>query len=350
MRLKTFHATTLKDAMQMIRDVMGDDAVIVSTGEDRRNGGVKVTAAVEPAFELHSEDYDDGASWLQYDDEQDGDAVVEELTDILLKHAVPEDVMDHMISCATVMGFDDVGVALCETLEQFFTYDPLPDMVYSAPIMMVGPPGAGKTLAVAKLAARHVMNDLNVHVVSTDTMRAGGFEQLESFTRLLNVPLHRCESHQDMRRIMSDLRHDGAQIIIDTPGINPFDKDEVKFIAKLIAVAQGRTAFALPAGLDADEAGEMARVFATIGATDLLPTRVDMARRLGSVLSAAHQGGLNFSDVSDTPKVAQGLSPVTPTSLATLLHPRLYKSKGQQTPQPRKTTHNAHRYRAGTTQ
>ncbi len=327
MRLKTFYANTMTDAMQMIRDSMGDEAIIVATGDAPARGGVRVTAAIDPAFEIGNDVIAEEDSWLQYDEEQDGDAVAEELTEIMLRHCVPEDIMDHMISCATVMGYDDVGTALVETLEQLFSFTPLPTRKHNKPILMVGPPGAGKTLAVAKLAARSVMNGMHVGVISTDTIRAGGVEQLQSFTNLLKVNLQKAKTPQDLRFITRDMSGAKDQIIIDTCGINPFDKNDVRDIAKLIGVTEARTVFVLPAGIDADEAGEMARVFATIGATEILPTRVDMARRLGNILSAAHQGGLSFSDVSNTPKVAQGLSALSPQVLAKLLTPRLYNTE-----------------------
>lgn len=326
MRLKTFHANTMTEAMQMIRDTLGDEAIIVATGEERSTGNVRVTAAIEPAFEIGDDVVAQESAWLQYDDESNLDAVAEEMTDLLLRHCVPEDVMDNMISCATVVGFDDIRIALVTTLEQLFNYRPLPVKTFERPIMMVGPPGAGKTLAAAKLAARGAMNGLNVGVVSTDTVRAGGIEQLKAFTNLLDIDLKKASSPAQLQDTIENLKQKNEQIIIDTAGLNPFDKTEVKALAKLINASNIRPVLVLPAGTDADEAGDMARVFATIGAAEILPTRVDMARRLGSLLSAAHYGGLSFSDVSTTPKVAQGLTPLSARTLAKLLMPRLYKS------------------------
>ncbi len=327
MRLKTFYANTMTEAMQMIRETLGDEAIIVATGEDRARGGVRVTAAIEPSFEIGNDGVAGVQSWLQYDDEQDSDAVAEELTEVMLRHCVPENVMDNIISCATVMGFDDLGTALSYTLEQLYSFRPLPVTAHKKPIMMIGPPGSGKTLAVAKMAARGAMNGLNINAISTDTVRAGGVEQLQAFTKLLQIDLKKAKNPQDLRNITEELMQHSDQVIIDTSGLNPFDTSDVKILAKLIGAIDARPVLVLPAGIDADEAGEMARVFATIGATEILPTRVDIARRLGSLLAAAHQGGLSFSDVSTTPKVAQGLSHMSPKSLANLLVPRLYQSE-----------------------
>ena len=112
------------------------------------------------------------------------------------------------------------------------------------------------------------------------------------------------------------------QIVIDTAGINPFDPESVKLVARLIGAADCDPVLVIPAGIDADESGEIARVFATIGAKAMIPTRVDVARRLGSLLSAAHHGGLVLAEVSSTAKVADGLSPLSAKRLTQLLMPR----------------------------
>lgn len=328
MRLKSFYAKTLKEAMQMVRDTLGEDAVIVSTREDR-GGAIHVTAAIEPSyerdygrqspnFEVGNEDHKN--SWLQYDDEDDEAAVIEEITDAMLRHGVSEDVLDHIISCATVIGFEQPGVALVAALEHLYSFKPLPKDIQNKPLMFVGPPGAGKTLAVAKLAARSVMDGLNVAVITTDSVRAGGIEQLQAFTNLLRTDLKKAENPAQLRSLIDGLK--GCdQILIDTPGINPFDKEEIKTSAQMIEASYAEPILVLPGGLDPQESGDIARSFATIGANLLMPTRIDIARRLGGLLSAASQGSLTFTDASHTSKVADGIFSITPQSLAKLLMP-----------------------------
>src|SRR5262245_43473969 len=139
MRLKSFHARTMTEAMQMVRSALGDEAVIIATREEKgAAGGVRVTAAIEPSFELGrggvvAED------WLQYDSEDEQGAVAEALTDALLKHAVTETVMDEVLSCASVMGLEDPGIALAGALEHLFEFSPLPQGQYKKALMLAGP-------------------------------------------------------------------------------------------------------------------------------------------------------------------------------------------------------------------
>ena len=47
MRLRTFTAATLDDAIAQVRDELGEEAVIVSTYKSRRGRGAQVTAALD---------------------------------------------------------------------------------------------------------------------------------------------------------------------------------------------------------------------------------------------------------------------------------------------------------------
>lgn len=323
MRLKSFTANTMKDAMQMIRETLGEDAIIVATREENGGKTVRVTAAIDqdtertmprPMAEIEARD-----EWLF--DEEDTASVTEEVTEVMLRHAVPEDVLDLIVSTVGDMGLDESRNALYAAIQTLFEFKPLPTKSYGNPLILIGPPGSGKTLAAAKIAARGAMNGLRMAVITTDTIRAGGVEQLEAFTRLMKIDLKKASNVKDLQARLIEVR--GAdQIIIDTAGINPFDPESVKPLARMIGLTPMDPVLVMPAGLDADEAGEIARVFATIGAKSILPTRIDVARRLGSLLSAAHQGGLGFAEASNTAKVADGLSPLSAKRLTQLLMPR----------------------------
>ena len=325
MRLKSFTANTMKEAMQMIRETLGEDAIIVSTQEMVGGKGVRVTAAIDKDTEATmprpTNTKEAGLSDWQYADDDDEMTVVEEVTEVMLRHAVPDEVLDNIVGAVNVMGLTETRNALFAALQNLFEFRPLPTKTYGKPILLVGPPGAGKTLCAAKIAARGALSGLKMAVITTDTVRAGGVEQLEAFTRLMKIDLKKAASPKELKEKIAE-SYGADQIVIDTAGINPFDPESVKLVARLIGAADCDPVLVIPAGIDADESGEIARVFATIGAKAMIPTRVDVARRLGSLLSAAHHGGLVLAEVSSTAKVADGLSPLSAKRLTQLLMPR----------------------------
>lgn len=325
----------MTEAMQMVREALGEDAIIIATREDGKS--VHVTAALDdtytpvtPRSRLKDEDFEPHQKqsannpsldtplneWLQYDDEDQQDSdFTETLFECLLKHGVPEDILDQILSHAGMMPVDDPRMALMGAFDNMFDFAPLPQTAYKKALMFVGPPGAGKTMTVAKHATRLVMNDLTPIVITADTMRAGGIEQLQSLTKLLGVKLHRADNAMDITKLLTSLPK-GDQVLIDTAGYNPFDPRDVKLLASLIASGDIEPILVLPAAMDADESGEMARVYAGIGVRRFVPSRVDIARRLGGLLTAAYRGNLAFADISATPKVADGLTPASSRDLA----------------------------------
>lgn len=318
MRLKSFYAKTLKDAMQTIKDTLGEDAVIVSSRDDPRGGGVHVTAAMDdsPLGAPIGERQD----WLQYDDERDTQSIAEEITDLMLFHNVPEAVIDEVISFVTVSGYDSAIETLTEAFTHLFFFDRLSAVSHKRPLVLVGPCGCGKTSVVARLAARASMAGEHVSVITADSNRAGASSQLKAFTDLLDVKLQQADGPKKLSALITKARAGGAQqIIIDTAGANPFDTNDMRELAAIIKAAQGDTVLALPAGMDTDEAGEAARIFAAAGARRFLPTRLDCARRLGSLLAAAHKGGITFVGASASSSVASGITELTPHSLADIL-------------------------------
>lgn len=347
MRLKSFYAKTMTEAMQMVRESLGEDAIIVATREENGGKAVRVTAAIDDrfhvvppqkgavddtrasnlardlAFELGREgkaaERDD---WLQYDDEQEDESSLNEaIIDALIKHGAPEDILDQMVNCAAMSGLDEPNIAFISALDTLYQFTPLPNAPYKKAMMFVGAPGAGKTLAVAKLAAQGVMNGLNIAVITTDTIRAGGVEQLQSFTKLLKIDLKTAKGPTELTRILDDVS--GAdQIIIDTAGFNPFKTSDMRALASLAASGDIEPILVLAAAGDADETGEMARVFSALGVRRFVATRLDIARRLGGLLSAAQHGGLSFADCSSTASVADGLTPLSPRTLAGYFFPK----------------------------
>jgi flagellar biosynthesis protein FlhF len=171
------------------------------------------------------------------------------------------------------------------------------------------------------------MDGLKVAVITTDTVRAGGIEQLSAFTKLLQIDLKKARNAQALREILDELRGRYDQIYIDTQGVNPFSREDMKQAAVLLGAADMESILVMPGGLDAEESGEIARAFAAMQVHHLMPTRVDMARRLGGILSAATHGSMSFTDAGNTPKVADGLFNLTPQSLSRLLMPSSYRGE-----------------------
>ena len=314
MRLKTFHADTMSAAMKLVRETLGENAIIVSAQEDEGNRGARVTAAVEEqndSFDFFSEGTPD--------------EVLNLLTDVLEEHGVPTPLVDRLVDAASDVSETHPEKALAGALEQLFTFNPLPESTGGPPIMFIGPPGVGKTVCCAKLAARIAlssehMEDIPVSLIAADAVRVGAVQQLKAYADHLGARLIEAPDGPALAAALTQCGR-GDIIIIDTPGTNPYSMHELAHLVALAENSKPETVLVMAAGKDAEEAAELAKAFRPVGAKRLLTTGLDVARRLGSVLAAAEAGELALSDISLAPQIGEGLRPLDSAYLARLLLP-----------------------------
>jgi flagellar biosynthesis protein FlhF len=302
MRLKSFHGANLTDAMRLVREALGENAIIVATREDD-SGGVRVTAAIDEAPQTSHQ-----AATLTAP--PDGSEAMETIAEALTRHHVPPVLAEKLMATATQFASDDPLLALGAAFDTHFKFQPIAE---DKPVMLVGPPGAGKTLCIAKFATKMTLARKPPTVISTDLERAGGMEQLAAFTRLLKLNLVEIEDAHALHDVLGMQK--GNPVFIDTPGSNPFDTLQRQATRDFIAAA-GDATLVLPAGMDAAEGIEMAQEFRNMGATRLLVTRIDTVKRLGSLLRIAYDARLPFANYSASAKVIEAPMPLNPVALA----------------------------------
>ena len=300
MRLKLYRASGVAEAMARVRADLGAEALILAT---RRVGdGVEVTAALEPEEDvpaLHAAPFRPEAL-------PDPSAGSPRLA-ALRFHGVPDALL------APLMRGN-----LASAVERVVEFGALDLNPGSRPLLVVGPPGAGKTLSVARLATRLVMSGVTPMVITADGRRAGATEQLAAFTRLLGLNLIVASHPVTLGRALVR-RPPGAPVLIDAPGTDPFDATQREEIAALAATVQAVVALVLPAGMDPAEAADLAHAFAEAGASLLIVTRLDITRRLGELLAAGGSGRLALAEAGIGPGAADGMVALTPALLSTRL-------------------------------
>ncbi len=310
MKLRSFTGKTLPDAMRQVREALGPDAVILSTQPAETGTGVRLTAALE---DTPLEDFDlaDGGGALQS---------VDDITDALAYHRFPTGLLDRLLGAAANLASSDPVLALAGALDSEFAFAPLPAAKPPRPLMLVGPPGAGKSATVAKLCAHARLKGGTPQLITMDSEKAGGLAQAASFAQALGLDLEQAADSQDLAaRVDKDAS--SRLIVIDTAGVNPFNDKDMRRLAQAAEASGAGLVVVLPAGGDAMESAEMAIAFAAIGADRLIGTRFDIARRLGGILSATQAGNLALMAVSTSPTIGDVLLPINPVSLARLLLP-----------------------------
>ncbi len=279
MNIKTFIARNSREALQKVKEEMGPDAVILKTrtivneglGHGTAREQIEVTAAIDYDAALSPErihrDYEDKdfqKKWEQLESR------LREITHFLMaleattihgcnltdlcvprnhyvyyRHfgIIPENI--HLIEQ------HKKGEATQHTraLSREEMQECLIDIVRSIKIAkestlrdrqriyaFVGPTGVGKTTTMAKLAAIYkVKKKLRVALVTVDTYRIGAVAQLQTYARIMGLPLEVADNSAELRAALE--RYRGADVIlIDTAGRSPNNREDVCRIGEALNV------------------------------------------------------------------------------------------------------------------
>lgn len=302
MRLRTFIAPSIGEAMRQVRTALGEDAVILSTEQEGKQ--VKVTAAIEPAAAPAAA----------------APEATDELEVALRYHGVPKPLAERLLATAVNLEGGSPQQALTAALRAQFGFQPLTDRKPAKPVLLAGLPGAGKSSTLAKLAARAKVNGWTPTAITCDLAKAGAIEQLATYAKALEIPAYRAKDAATLRKAVAKADANGA-ILIDTLGTNPLKAADLAQLRELAEAADAEIALVMAAGGDAIESMELAAGYAEAGATRLVATKVDVARRYGGLLAAAEAGRLAFAAVGTSPEIASGLGALRADQLCRLILP-----------------------------
>ncbi|MCC8393218.1 flagellar biosynthesis protein FlhF [Paraburkholderia sp. MMS20-SJTR3] len=178
---------------------------------------------------------------------------------------------------------------------------------------LMGPTGVGKTTTTAKLAARCVMRfgASKVALLTTDSYRIGGHEQLRIFGKILGVSVHAVKDSADLQLALSELRNKHI-VLIDTIGMSQRDRlvsDQIAMLGRAGLPVQ--RLLLLNATSHGDTLNEVVQAYQR--APDQQPlagcilTKLDEATNLGGVLDTVIRYKLPVHYVSTGQKVPENL-------------------------------------------
>ncbi|MBV8627125.1 MAG: flagellar biosynthesis protein FlhF [Paraburkholderia sp.] len=178
---------------------------------------------------------------------------------------------------------------------------------------LMGPTGVGKTTTTAKLAARCVMRfgASKVALLTTDSYRIGGHEQLRIFGKILGVSVHAVKDGADLQLALTELRNKHI-VLIDTIGMSQRDRLVSDQIAMLSRAGQPvQRLLLLNATSHGDTLNEVVQAYQRAPDQQQLAgciiTKLDEATNLGGVLDTVIRYKLPVHYVSTGQKVPENL-------------------------------------------
>jgi flagellar biosynthesis protein FlhF len=169
-------------------------------------------------------------------------------------------------------------------------------------VLFAGPAGAGKTTSLIKLAIRCSLDErVPVQLLSLDTLRVGGWEQLAAYARIAGLPFDVVHNTGLLNEALEEYR--GKKLIlIDSPGFSPAELDDMPELPSGLEVQ-----LVLPATLTARAAGRAVERFAAFRPAKLLFTHVDEMETPGALLEAAMRSGLPVSFLADGRQIPEDI-------------------------------------------
>ena len=187
-------------------------------------------------------------------------------------------------------------------------------------VAFVGPTGVGKTTTLAKIASEiRASSDCNIGLMTMDTSRRGAVDQLLYFAERLSASL---EVVSDPRQVKSALKRldDCRLVLIDTAGRGPADTGQLRLLKELLSAAQpDSTHLVLSAVSSSAAIRDAIHRFRLLGPTHLIISKLDECVDFGSWLTHLLSTELPVSYLTTGQMCAGGLTVADGLRLAAAL-------------------------------
>ncbi len=369
--LTRVEAPTMGEAIRKIREALGEDALIVSTRKIRRGGVLGVggeevfevyatgtrsrirnvqreqssrSKAAEPANEAQKADVPGELSgtlvhvreeireYVTRSTEREQSALpfLRECYELLLSREVDPRVAQHVVDQIATLeippGLPDpsrVRAMVRAQLVKLFPPSP-PSEVRKRPrtLVLVGPTGVGKTTTIAKLAARaKLMERRKVGLITIDTFRIAGVDQLEKYAQIIGLPLYVAATPEELRLAADELRSKDIDLVyVDSAGRS--QRDELKMAELrefLAALPDAEVHLVVSTTTHGKTMLSIANRFESVGFHRLILTKVDESISFGALVGALVTIGRPVSYLTDGQQVPDDIVSSDPERLADLV-------------------------------
>jgi flagellar biosynthesis protein FlhF len=362
MRIKSYYSRTVEDAIAAARQELGPEAMLVnsrrSTSESRHLGEYEVVfvtdlaggeesepasaqgTAAPPAPDRFSAEFSDlkrelevmrraltrsayapqprrGASPDAYEAYAalTGGEVGDELA-----RAIVDAAEERAGAGARVPGIFER--ALAAELESRFRAQPALGRGDARPniVALVGPPGAGKTTTLVKLAIHYGLASRRpALLLSMDTYRVAAADQLRSYAAILGVSFQVLDTVAGLSQTIEENR--GKDLIfIDTPGFGFGDLDAAEPLAQFLANRNDiDTQLVLPSSMKPADLARVVDAFEIFRPQRLLFTKIDETVSFGPILNESARTGKPVSFLTNGQRIPEDLEAASPGRLTDLV-------------------------------
>jgi len=188
-------------------------------------------------------------------------------------------------------------------------------------VALVGPTGVGKTTTIAKLAARfaQVHGHEQVALISTDTFRISGFEQLATYGKIIGCQVKLAKDGQALDLLLQQFSKKKL-VLIDTAGMGQRDIRLAENLANLVSNARVRIRNYLVLAANSQQRVMQENVdrFKKVPLSGCIYTKLDESVSIGEIITTSIQNGLPIGYLTDGQRVPEDIKVANAEKLVTL--------------------------------
>ena len=172
-------------------------------------------------------------------------------------------------------------------------------------VSLIGATGVGKTTTAAKLAAQCVKQygAASVGMITLDTYRVSGYEQLRAYGRMLGVVAHLAHDRAALKDLLN-LLSGKRLVIIDTAGLGQRDQ-RIQDMLDVLDMPKVKKTLVLNAGSHGDTLDETLTSFKASSLHGVVLSKVDEAVKLGPALDALIRHQVTLRGVANGQRVPE---------------------------------------------
>ncbi len=187
-------------------------------------------------------------------------------------------------------------------------------------VALIGPTGVGKTTTIAKIAANYKLHHgAEVAMATIDTYRIAAVEQLRTIASIMEVPLEVVTSPAQLRCVMESYA-DKDLLLIDTAGRSQRNRVRIGELRGFFETNPvDEIHLVLSASSSSSHIADVCQRFSVLSPTHILLTKLDETAACGSVIDIARRAERPMSYVTNGQDIPDDIRVADPEELVSMI-------------------------------
>lgn len=157
-------------------------------------------------------------------------------------------------------------------------------------VFIVGPTGVGKTTTIAKLAANMTfLDNKRAALITLDTYRISAAEQLRTFADIIGIPISVAFTAADLKAALEEFKERDI-IFVDTAERSPNNKEHMAELRQLVDIAQpDEIILVLSVTTSSPDLINIYHQFAAMPVNKIVFTKLDETCRYGQIINVLNE-------------------------------------------------------------